>query len=496
MKTFDLLKIATSSLVLGSVLVGCGPAGERVASVSSKQEKKAADQAAKLSKKVRTALAKGEAATAVTNAEAMVSFMPQDATYRQLLGETYLAAGRFTSAETTLGDSLDLQPNNEKVALKLALVKAALGKQQPAQNLLRDYRDRLSATDYGLALALAGDVENAIPTLESVVRSPNADARARQNLALVYAMSNRWLEARTVAAQDLSPTLLSERITQWAGFVRPKGSWDQVASLLGVTPAYDVGQPIALALAPNRNSQGTLAAAEPAVDEQATIAAADPAPVINAATQASPAAAPVYEMAARKEVVQPIPVPLVKSPQRPIKTALAKPRVAPRQSVAIAAAKAAVRAPVKATPETGKFAVQLGAFDNASKANAAWTQAIGKVAALKGRQPSRTGVTVKSTNYVRLAVAGLNTRGEADQLCASVRASGASCFVRSAGNASLPVQFAKKAPAKGAPQVAAKAPVKPVVKLSSTQPVPKPIVKVAAKVAPKPVPKPTKVAVR
>jgi Flp pilus assembly protein TadD len=506
MKTTGLLKIATSSLILGSVLTGCGPSSQHVASASSGQTKQAVKQAMHFAKQTRAALTKGQPAAAVASGEQMVMLVPDDAGYRQLLGESYLAAGRFNSAEATLGDALSLAPNNDKVALKLALVKAALGKQQPAQSLLQEYRDRIAGTDYGLALALAGDPEGAVAVLEPIVRSPNADARARQNLALTYAMTNRWLEARVVAAQDLSPALLNERMTQWASFVRPTGSWDQVASLLGVKPAYDAGQPVALALAPSQTRQDTRVAAQPVAADQAAIAAADPVPVYTPTAEA----APVFEMAARKEVVQPIPVHVVKSPTQPIKTALAKPRPNAKAKAPVAVAAKPAAAPVlpKAKAESGKFAVQLGAFDNASKASAAWSQAVGKVAALKSRKPTRTGVTVNSTNFVRLAVAGIATRSEADQLCASIRAGGAQCFVRGATNASLPVQYAAKSPAKAGVKVAAasapKAVVKPTVKLSSTQPAPKPLVKVAAKPTPKPVakvvaqtaPKPTKIATR
>jgi Flp pilus assembly protein TadD len=510
MKTTGLLKIATSSLILGSVLIGCGPASQHVASASSGQTKQAVKQAMQFAKQTRAALTKGQPAAAVASGEQMVMLVPDDAGYRQLLGEAYLAAGRFGAAESTLNDSLSLAPNNEKVALKLALVKAALGKQQPAQSLLQEYRDRIAGTDYGLALALAGDPEGAVAVLEPIVRSPNADARARQNLALTYAMTNRWLEARVVAAQDLSPALLNERMTQWANFVRPAASWDQVASMLGVKPAYDAGQPVALALAPSYTRQDNRVAAQPPAVEQAAIAAADPVPAYTPTADV----APVFEMAARKEVVQRIPVPVVKSPAQPIKTALAKPRPSAKTKAPVAVAAKPAAAPVlaKAKAESGKFAVQLGAFDNASKASAAWSQAVGKVAALKNRKATRTGITVNSTNFVRLAVAGIATRSEADQLCASIRAGGAQCFVRGATNASLPVQYAAKSPAKAgikvaavsAPKTVAKAPVKPAVKLSNTQPAPKPLVKVAAKPTPKPVakvvaqaaPKPTKIAAR
>ena len=52
------------------------------------------------------------------------------------------------------------------------------------------------------------------------------------------------------------------RLLEWATFARPTAAWDQVAGLLGVKPAFDAGQPVALALAPSA-APVQMAAAEP-----------------------------------------------------------------------------------------------------------------------------------------------------------------------------------------------------------------------------------------
>ena len=520
MNSIGLLKVATSTLILGSVMFAGGTGIKPNAIASTVTAKQADRMAAQLYKTAQTALSKGKVADAVANSEKMVRLVPNDARYRQFLGESYLAAGRFQSAETALNDSLELSPGNEKVALKLALVMAALGKQQPAQNLLRQYEGSISGTDYGLALALAGDTAAAIPVLETVVRSPSSDARARQNLALVYAMSSRWLEARTVAAQDLSPDLLDRRITEWAGFVRPKGSWDQVASLLGVKPAYDAGQPTALALAPSQNGAVLAAAepvnvnpvarfetvepaeqAEPITNEQAAIAAAEPVQVYK---PVETEAAPVFEMAARPKSPKPAnTVPLVKSAKNPVKSALSGPKPKPKAPASASVKAAAPKvAPVKtAKSETGKFVVQLAASNDARALSNTWSSAVTKVAALKGKKPTRTIVKLNGKKFVRLAVAGLATRAQADQLCQSIRASGSQCFVRGSTVAPLPVQYATRKPAKAGPKLAAK-PATVKVAFKDTKPGAKKVVaaqpaaKANVKVAVKPQAQPTKIAAR
>ena len=118
-----------------------------------------------------------------------------DAGFRALLGNCYLAAGRFASAEAAYRDSLTLFANQPQVVLKLALVQIAQGKNDEAKLLLAEAQGILDPADAGLALALAGDPQNAIAVLEPAARAVGADARTRQNLALAYAFAGDWEQA-------------------------------------------------------------------------------------------------------------------------------------------------------------------------------------------------------------------------------------------------------------------------------------------------------------
>src|SRR5262249_7794869 len=132
---------------------------------------------------------------------------------------------------------------------KLALVETALGKKDEAVAFLQAGRDVLDASNFGLALALAGRPGEAIPVLEAAAREPGADATVRQNLALAHGLAGDWAEARTIAAQDVPGNKLDARIQQWMELAAPKKPSDQVAALVGVTPAEaDHGQPVRLAL--------------------------------------------------------------------------------------------------------------------------------------------------------------------------------------------------------------------------------------------------------
>ena len=178
--------------------------------------------------------------------------------------------------------------------LKLALVQIAQGKRNEALALLEAARGALDASDHGLALALAGQPNEAITMLEPAARQPGADSRVRQNLALAYALAGDWTAARTVASQDVPADQLDVRIEQWMVLANPTKASDQVAALIGVSPAAaDPGQPVRLALKGTDERMAALVPTLPATIESAP----DPAPVVAAVEAPEAAPQPVEAMA-------------------------------------------------------------------------------------------------------------------------------------------------------------------------------------------------------
>ncbi len=390
MKNTNLAKLAAGSLALGTVLIGAGPMLHDMSSAFADTGSRETANAKQAAKNAAKALAKGKAQKAVTFAERAAGLSPSDSSYRMLLGDAYLAAGRFSSAEASFADVLALTPANDRAALKLALTRVALGKPEDARALLTQNKAALPAADYGLAVALTGDLDTAISTLEAIIRSPASDARARQNLALAYALAGRWPQARVLASQDLSPDLVDGRMTQWAALAHPKAASDQVASILGVKPAYDPGQPVALAMNHPNDVVQTAAANVSPQSEAPVVAAAEPvAPAaLFEVGNTAPAPAPVRQAPATRgthfaeiqEVVQPIrqesrQAPLIKSSHSPIKTAAksSSPRVAVAQ---------------KATPKGRTMIVEL-AHANKPAAKPAH-------AALASAKPAKASVAVKA----------------------------------------------------------------------------------------------------
>ena len=117
------------------------------------------------------ALDKGDFASAVDFAERAVGNTPSDAGFRALLGNAYFGAGRFASAESAYRDSLTLNGSQPQVVLKLALVTIAQGKRDAAMAVLDGARNLLDPADYGLALALAGQPQEAVTVLDNAARA-------------------------------------------------------------------------------------------------------------------------------------------------------------------------------------------------------------------------------------------------------------------------------------------------------------------------------------
>ncbi len=451
MNTTNFAKLAASALAIGFSVTAISPVSSDLQAAPANPALSAARYANKAAKLL--ASPKADTAKAVAAAEKAVGYAPNNVEYRYILARAYLASGRLTAAETSFNDVLMLQPSHTGAGLKLALMKAARGDNGAAIAMVEGMRDSIPAADYGLALALSGDVPSAISTLEAAARSPGADARIRQNLALSYAFANRWAEARVVASQDLAPEMVGERLAKWAQLAHPTTSWDQVAGVLGVRPVYDPGQPQQLAL-------NVRAADAPALAEASPPPPAPVAPVRVADASLEAEAAPVFEL------------PMTKAAPAPMQTAEVAPVAAPETSVEPEAAVSrpplikALSAPAKqiivptaravATPkaklkpavavrgvESGKYVVQLGAYASAAQSEAGWNRMSRAFSELQGLSPVGARVKVNGGTFYRLSVTGFATRESAGQLCTKVKANGGNCFIRSVSG-DAPIQWARK----------------------------------------------------
>ncbi len=493
MKPMNILKVAKNSLLITVAVSGLG-LGVVVASTVDGYV--SPQRAAKAESEASQALSNQHYSEAITLGEEALKGAPRNANYRMTLGLANLSAGRFASAETLFGDVLTLDPTNARAALNLALTQVALDHASEARATLEIHHDQISPADYGLALALAGDATGAVRTLEAAARTDGATAKTRQNLALAYALSGRWDEAKTTAAQDLSPDLVDKRMSDWAQMAHPKAAWEQVAALLHVAPANDPGLPYQLALnsaaaAPEMavakaspppaavttaasSSEATTARYETSGTAPAT-ASFESAPARGATAETG---APSIAFASSHPVVQPTPTVapqvarLIHAAAGPTKRSINEQASQKALGVAHAVAAHPLASLIKHHSfSTGYFAVQIGAYKSVALAKSAWNRDVKKVSALRSYDPAQSHFNVHSASYYRLAVTGFNTRYEAGAVCAKLRASGGNCFVRSVNGDQLAswvhprggIQMAAHAHA-AAPKVAAKMHVTPPAK--------------------------------
>ena len=465
---------AASTIVLASMIVGCAAPQQKTGFGGR------TDDDTGLATRAMMALNSNDFATAISFAERAVAKTPDDAGFRAILGNAYFAAGRFWSAEAAYKDSLTIYSNQPQVVLKLALVEIALGKKGEALSFLDAGRSVLDASNYGLALALAGRPDEAISILDAAARRDGADATVRQNLALAHALAGDWTEARTIAAQDVPADKLDARMDQWMRLASPKKPADQVAALVGVTPAeVDHGQPIRLAL---RKPDAMFAQAAPVAHTPVIDAAPAPVAQVAAASAPQPQVAEATPEAPEPKFVEAVSAPAAAPQPTPAiapAPELSKPAIAPviaearvPTPVAMIAAAAhevteAASEKVSALVETvmarkkapapkskarvaqrrqvgpGDTVMQIASYRTPEQVTAGWAKLTKRYPALRGYLPLKARFDSPKGTYWRLSIQGFANQREAIARCNELKSNGGKCFVRGfAGDA--PVQVASR----------------------------------------------------
>ena len=455
------LRLGTALTAVGLIgaISACATPGPRAITRASIFGDKVDKTNIGIATRAQAALESGDHVAAVSLAERAVGNTPSDAGFRALLGNVYFSAGRFASAESAYRDSLTLLPGQPQLVLKLALVTIAQGKTDAAIAVLEGARNLLDPSDYGLALALAGQPQAAINVLDEAARAVGADSRVRQNLALAFALTGDWTQARNVASQDVAADQLDSRIQQWMTFAKPAKASDQVASLTGFTPAaVDPGQPVRLALQQPKNDV-RLAQADPVevapMVEPALPMVTETAPV-EVAASIQPQSAP-FETPA--EFAEPAPAPVIAAaplvaveqarvfaeaataPLVEAKHSAPRPRLSPRAASLNDARLPVRRAALSRPSGNSRSVVQLGAYTSRDFVSVAWAKLAAKYPALRGYSPTTARFESPRGTVYRLSVSGFDSGNHAKQMCTSLKTKGAACFVRSVAG-DVPVRMA------------------------------------------------------
>ena len=92
-------------------------------------------------------------------------------------------------------------------------------------------RDSVILSNYGISVAMVGDLPRAEALLRQAVQNPIAPPQARQNLALVVGLQGRFTESEQLAARDLPPNIAAENIAYLRRMLNGGDSrWSQAAS--------------------------------------------------------------------------------------------------------------------------------------------------------------------------------------------------------------------------------------------------------------------------
>ncbi len=427
------LMVATAVTALS--LSGCAgvTGGSRTASVSD-------------ATKARTS---GKTEKAVMLAEQAALAAPESAAAKAELGHSYLAAGRFVSARQAFDDALALGDVSPRSALGFVLASIAVGDNRAAIETLGEWRDAMAPADLGLAYALAGNPEMGAQVLTNALRSGDNTAVVRQNLAYTHALGGQWATARILAAEDVPPDELDERISQWASVARPEDYTARVAALLGVQPQRDAGMPAQLALGAPSPTEALLAEAATQAPPVAVAAAGELPPVdLLAANSATRELRPLDEPVGARSIAASAPstfdsafggdkgAPAARVVSNPVVQAV------PQRTAAKPAASTAAVAVPKPKPSTapgrtapsaptalagGSHLVQLGSYASEADAKRGWTILSKRYPQISDREQVITRAKVNGRIYYRLSAGNL-AAASARSVCAAVKAKGHGCI--------------------------------------------------------------------
>ncbi|MEM7459243.1 MAG: tetratricopeptide repeat protein [Pseudomonadota bacterium] len=170
------------------------------------------------------------------------------------LGRSFMAQAKYDQASQAFVRSADLAPTTEATPLAaLGLAFDRLEQHDKAQQayqyaLDRDPNRATTLSNYGLSLALTGQLEAAEATLRRAVEAPGSDVRVRQNLALVLGLQGRFDEMvavdpnappRSIEANQRALREMMTPVNNYDGL----RSLDEVIDTLERTPAAAQSMP-------------------------------------------------------------------------------------------------------------------------------------------------------------------------------------------------------------------------------------------------------------
>ena len=174
------------------------------------------------------ALTRYDEAAAVMQAAAVKA--PHDFEVLGAYGKALADDGQFAQAKEVLASSYTPERPDWTIMSVQGSVADRLGDHEGAQSF---YRDALKIapgepsvlSNLGLSYALTKQLPDAEAALRQACASPRADARMRQNLALVLALEAKFAEAEQISRQDMTAQAASANVAAIRQMIAQSDSW-------------------------------------------------------------------------------------------------------------------------------------------------------------------------------------------------------------------------------------------------------------------------------
>ena len=243
--------VALAALLVGAgALAGCRDFGDATGSIASTRQPLPTDEAALRAyaddwgkrfdanpgEKVASinyaralrGLTRYSEAAAVMQAAAVKT--PQDFEVLGAYGKALADDGQFQQAKEVLGRSYTPERPDWTIMSVQGSVADRLGDHEGAQTF---YRDALkiapgepsTLSNLGLSYALTKQLPEAEAALREACVSPRADARMRQNLALVLALEAKFAEAEQISRRDMTAQAASANVAAIRQMIAQSDSW-------------------------------------------------------------------------------------------------------------------------------------------------------------------------------------------------------------------------------------------------------------------------------
>ena len=158
---------------------------------------------------------------------------PEDLDVLGGYGKALADAGRLSEAAEVLKQSHRPEKPNWSILSAQGSVADQMGDHGSAQAF---YRESLKInpgepavlSNLGLSLALTKQLDQAEQTLRLANDHPKADARVRQNLALVLALQGKFTEAEAISARDVSAEQAAANVTTIRQMISQSNTWREI----------------------------------------------------------------------------------------------------------------------------------------------------------------------------------------------------------------------------------------------------------------------------